>query len=172
MPRRTSAGRTGVWGTALDIAKKSFGHGQWLQYLQSLGIDPTRASKARAIHRTFPKEEDIACLTVEEAYTRRRRQRSAAAPAAGAAKPKKSIQSLRTSVGKLAQRTGTLIQEAAFATPGEATILIPAVRKAIRELETLLGFLQQQAAATSADDKPEETGKCATAPETTDISPK
>ena len=47
-------------GHALEIAKKSFGHGQWEQYLKSLGIDPTRASKARAIYRTFANEDDVA----------------------------------------------------------------------------------------------------------------
>jgi hypothetical protein len=76
---------------------------------------------------------------------------------ADAAKPKKSIKSLRTSVGKLAKRTGTVVHDAAFATPEEATILIPAVRKAIHELETLLGFLEQQAATAPAADKPEAT---------------
>jgi 3-methyladenine DNA glycosylase AlkC len=79
--------------------------------LEHLGIDKTRASKARAIYRTFSKEEDVAGLTVEEAYAQRQRKRSATppAPAAAAVESKKSIQSLRTSVGKIAQRTGAVV---------------------------------------------------------------
>jgi hypothetical protein len=133
-------------GHALDLAKKSFGHGQWAQYLKELGIEKTRASKARAIYRTFTKEEDVACLTVEEAYAQRQRKRPAArqAPPADATKPKKSIHSLRMSVGKIAGRTGEVIHAAAFAAPEEAANLIPAVRKAISELQELLRFLEQR----------------------------
>jgi hypothetical protein len=152
-------------GHALGLAKKTFDHGQWAQYLEHLGIDKTRASKARAIYRTFSKEEDVAGLTVEEAYAQRQRKRSATppAPAAAAVESKKSIQSLRTSVGKIAQRTGAVVHDAAFAAPEEAVILIPAVRKAIRELEVLLEFLEQQAAAVSMEDKPEAAGSLTTA---------
>ena len=134
-------------GHALEIAKKSFGHGQWEQYLKSLGIDPTRASKARAIYRTFANANDVEHLTVEEAYARRRKKRSTAPPAVSskAANSKRSAQVLRKSISKIADRTGTVVHDAAFATPDEATILIPAVRKAIRELQTLLAFLEQQA---------------------------
>ena len=74
-------------GHALEIAKKSFGHGQWEQYLKSLGIDPTRASKARAIYRTFACENDVAHLTVEAAYARRRKRQSAAPPAHAPKRP-------------------------------------------------------------------------------------
>jgi hypothetical protein len=37
-----------------------------------LGIDKTRASKARAIARTFDDERQLVGLTVQEAYQRRR----------------------------------------------------------------------------------------------------
>ena len=146
-------------GHALDLAKKDFGHGQWAQYLKELGIDKTRASKARAIYRTFPKEEDVANLTVEEAYARRRRKRPTAESKSEAEKrqTKKSVKSLRSSVGNIAQRTGIVVHDAAFATPEEATILIPAVRKAIHELQALLKFLEQQAATAPGADKPEAT---------------
>jgi hypothetical protein len=60
-------------------------------------------------------------------------------------------------VGKIAQRAGAVVHEAAFAGPDEATILIPAVRKAIRELQTLLKFLEQQVASPSTGDNPETT---------------
>jgi len=45
-------------GHVLVLAKKAFKHGKWSQYLKSLGIDATRASKARAIYRTFNNAEE------------------------------------------------------------------------------------------------------------------
>jgi hypothetical protein len=133
-------------GHVLDVAKESFGHGQWEQYLKSLGIDPTRASKARAIYRRFDNEDDVAHLTVEEAYAQRRKWQSAAPPAEPkVVASKKNVQGLRKSIAKIAGRAGTAIQDAAYASPDEAIILIPAVRKAIDELTTLLTFLEQQA---------------------------
>ena len=139
-------------GHALEIAKKSFGHGQWEQHLKFLGIDPTRASKARVIYRTFANENDVAHLTVEEAYAQRRQRQSAAPPAPNseAANSKKSTRALRKSISKIADRTGTVVHDAAFATADEAIILIPAVRKAIRELQTLLEFLEQQAGTSGS----------------------
>ena len=138
-------------GHALEIAKKLFGHGQWEQYLKSLGIDPTRASKARVIYRAFACENDVAHLTVEAAYARRRkRQRSAPPATPEAANSKKSANVLRKSISKIADRTGTVVHDAAFASADEAIVLIPVVRKAIRELQALLEFLEQQAGTTGA----------------------
>jgi hypothetical protein len=136
-------------GNALELARKSFGRGQWQQYLQSMQIDKTRAAKSRAIYRTFAAEEDVGRLTVEQAYAQRQRNRAAKSesPSPDATPAKKSAQNLRNSVTKIADRTGTVVHDAAFATPGEAVILIPAVRKAIRELQTLLEYLERQAAA-------------------------
>jgi hypothetical protein len=131
-------------GHALVLAKKAFRHGKWTQYLKDLGIDKTRASKARSIHRTFDSPEDVAKLTVEEAYAKRQRSQSAE-PEDGGAAPPKDVQRLRKSIGSISKRTGDVIHDAAFAEPSEAVILIPAVRKAIRELQELLQCLEQQA---------------------------
>ena len=57
-------------GAALVLAKKAFKHGKWSQHLKELGIERTRASRARAIYQTFPEVEDTAGLTVAEAYDR------------------------------------------------------------------------------------------------------
>ncbi|HUT93410.1 MAG TPA: hypothetical protein VMY37_28360 [Thermoguttaceae bacterium] len=77
-------------GHALVLAKTAFRHGKWAQHLKDLGIDKTRASKARAIYLTFDKAEDVSGLTVEEAYARRQRKQPAKADkgADGAAQPK------------------------------------------------------------------------------------
>lgn len=69
---RTLAPRYWRLGNALALARKNFGHGQWRPYLESLGIDPTRASKACAIFNAFSTAEDLESKTVEEAYEARR----------------------------------------------------------------------------------------------------
>jgi hypothetical protein len=147
-------------GHALSLAKKAFAHGQWERYLEELGIDKTRASKARAIFRTFADEKDVRELSVEAAYAQRRRPRTEEAKECGTAAtaPKKEVEAVRRSVSKLAERTGDVIHAAAFAAPKEALVLIPAVRKAIRQLEELLGYLEQQAAHAPAGESAEETG--------------
>jgi hypothetical protein len=61
-------------GTALNLLREDYRHGQWTQELESLGIDKTRASKARAIANTFASEDELANLTVDEAYGKRQRQ--------------------------------------------------------------------------------------------------
>jgi hypothetical protein len=60
-------------GRALNLLREDCQYGQWAQLLERLGIDKTRASKARAIARTFDDERQLAGLTIEEAYQRRRR---------------------------------------------------------------------------------------------------
>jgi len=123
-------------GHALVLAKKTLNHGQWARYLKKLGIDKTRASKARAIYRTFESEVDVAGLTVEEAYAKRQRNHSAELDegADEAAEPKADVQRLRKSVHKIAEQTVAAIQDAAFAEREEANILIPAIRKTISQL--------------------------------------
>lgn len=146
-------------GHALVLAKKAFKHGKWSQHLKDLGIDKTRASKARAIFQAFDNVEDVAQLTVEEAYTQRKRKQAAKTDEGsdGDAPPKQDVRQLRKSIGKIAERTGTVIDDAAFVERKEAVILIPAVRKAIRQLQELLGFLEEQAAAEPAGSDAETT---------------
>lgn len=145
-------------GHTLVLDKKAFKHGKWSQHLKDLGIDKTRASKARAIFQAFDKVEDVATLTVDEAYAQRKRKQAAEKEedANGGARPKQDVQRLRKSVSNIAERTETAIQDAAFVVPKEAVILIPAVRKAIRQLQELLKFLEEQAAAGPAGSKVEE----------------
>jgi hypothetical protein len=140
-------------GHALVLAKEAFRHGKWSQHLKDLGIDKTRASRARAIYRTFDKDEDVSGLTVEQAYAKRKRRQSTKPEesADGTAPAGEDVQRLRKSVSSIGKRTEDVIHDAAFAAPEEAVILIPAVRKAIRQLEELLGYLEKQAAAGPAD---------------------
>ena len=138
-------------GHALKFAKKAFRHGKWTQYVKDLGIDKTRASKAGAIYRTFDGPDEVAKLTVEEAYAKRQRKQSAKPEDGidGGSQPK-NVQRLRKSVSSIGKRTDDVIHDAAFAAPEEAVILIPAVRKAIRQLQELLEYLERQAGAAPA----------------------
>lgn len=63
-------------GLALSLARRHFSHGQWGKFLEELGVDKTRASKACAIHRTFKQQELVEGLSVQEAYQRRERKPS------------------------------------------------------------------------------------------------
>jgi hypothetical protein len=150
-------------GNALVLAKKAFRHGKWQQHLKDLGIDKTRASKARAIYRTFAKENDVVGLTVEEAYARRTFKQSPEGNDGARADSKKDVRRLRASVGSIAKRTEDAIHDAAFAAPEEALILIPPIRKAIGQLQDLLAFLEQQAATTPACQGEEDEGGVDTA---------
>jgi hypothetical protein len=62
-------------GLALELARRQFSYRQWGRFLAGLNVDPTRASKARAIHRTFQSADAVAELSVKEAYQRRKRRR-------------------------------------------------------------------------------------------------
>ncbi|MEA1950627.1 MAG: hypothetical protein U9N87_04540 [Planctomycetota bacterium] len=142
-------------GHALVLAKKAFDHGQWARYLEDLGIDKTRACKARAIHRTFAQVDDVAGLTVEQAYAQRKSQKPAKPDkdAASAAKSKKDARRLRQSVSVIVKRTEEVIHDAAFASREEAVILLPAIRRAVGQLQEVLGFLEEQAGVQPADMK-------------------
>jgi hypothetical protein len=62
-------------GHALELARRQFNYRQWGKFLSDLKVDATRASKARAIHRTFPTAEHVSDLSVKEAYQRRERKK-------------------------------------------------------------------------------------------------
>ncbi len=134
------------------LAKKSLNHGHWKQYLKKLGIDKTRASKARAIYNAFPELEQVTGLTVEEAYGQRSgKQQGSAADSPRVDTMEQQTQRMRKSITKIAKQAGDAIHDAAFAGPEEATILIPAVRKAIVELQELLQHLETQVSTAKPD---------------------
>ena len=138
-------------GAALSLAKKAFKHGEWCQHLEDQGIDKTQASKARAIHQTFAKVVDVAGLTVEEAYARRKRGH--AAKTEGDAEPTQDVRRLRKSVRSISTRAESLIHAATSTVPEEAMILIPAVREAIRKLQELLVHFESQVDAARSSVK-------------------
>lgn len=63
-------------GHALSLARSCFAHGEWSDFLASVKVDPTRASKATAIYQEFPKVEKLKGLSVEAAYAKRQRRQT------------------------------------------------------------------------------------------------
>jgi hypothetical protein len=133
-------------GHALVLAKEAFQHGKWAQYLEDLKIDKTRASKARAIYRTFDNPDEVAKLTVEEAYAKRQRKQSARPE-----DPVEVMRRLRTSLRSISKRTGDMTHDAKVVEPEEIVELIPSLHEAIVQLIDLLEYLQEQANAAPVD---------------------
>ena len=95
-------------GQALSLARKQFARGQWGKYLDELEIHKTRASKARAIFRSFQSPKDVAGKSVEEAYgCRDRRQEQGAR----LLKRKPVDRSLKTFLGNVPKEAKTLIDQ-------------------------------------------------------------
>jgi hypothetical protein len=139
-------------GAALVLAKKAFKHGKWSQHLKELGIERTRASRARAIYQTFPEVEDTAGLTVAEAYDRRGRKQPSA-DSVDSSRQGQETRRLRKSVRLIGRKAKDLVQTSAATESQEAVILIPAVRKAIHQLQEFLDHLEQQVDEVSDDRK-------------------
>jgi hypothetical protein len=55
-------------GMALDLMRKKYPRGTWAAQLGALGVDKTRACKARKIFKNFRSEAELANLTVDQAY--------------------------------------------------------------------------------------------------------
>lgn len=130
-------------GMALNLARKSLQHGHWQKYIRSLGIDKSRAARARAIHETFNTIEEVAGLTVDKAYARRvlrkPKQRR------GNQKFVRTEAPLATFLKTLRDRTRVMIEAADSAEPQLAAKLLPVVSEAMSRLTTLKQSLERQA---------------------------
>lgn len=120
-------------GRALELARKQFAHRQWGRFLADLGIDKSRASKARAIHGTFESETQVAELTVQEAYRRRPHKPRASAKRA-AASPADNLMAFLLGICK---QTDFYAEEAVDAGPERAVQVITTIEESIAELEKL-----------------------------------
>ena len=125
---------------ALNLARKQFGRGQWTSYLESLGIERTRASKARAIFRTFTTVDQVVGLAVEEAYSQRCRSQ-----------PKQlrnddpSTSQLHACLEHVRREVECLLDETVALTRGEARKLLPTALQTIHRLLELELRLRKQA---------------------------
>jgi hypothetical protein len=130
-------------GRALTLAKKAVRHGEWSAYLAKLGVDNTRASKARTIFRTFACESDAAELTVAEAYAMRRSE--LADEAVENSRSQQDFQRLQRAITRIAERTEAALEDASLLDSAGAAALVPIVRDAAETLEALLAYLEKQA---------------------------
>jgi hypothetical protein len=136
-------------GEALDLARKQFNHGQWGKFLADLGIHKTRASKARAIFRSFQSLEDVAGQSVEDAYECRR-SRQEQAPRAAKRKPKSKGNALKAFLKHVPKEAKALIDEAVTMRPPEASQLMTAIDAAIENLQRLRETLAAKATVATA----------------------
>lgn len=128
-------------GLALSVARAKFKHGKWGEYLQSLGIDKTRASKARAIHKACPKERDIANLSVAKAYARRHRKKARKAePAVMSDKAE-----LREFLKAVCIDAEKYFDVAAFLEPVQASEFVLDIENTIKKLEELCARARERA---------------------------
>ncbi|MDP6557791.1 MAG: hypothetical protein QGG71_24200 [Pirellulaceae bacterium] len=126
-------------GAALNLLRNNFNRGQWQQLLATLGIDKTRASRARAIARTFANETELAGLTVRQAYERRCRSRVSQPTAS--ANSSEAISKLRRLLDRITKVANEFSEFEAIAEPHP---LLPALDASIAELERLRDSLQTQ----------------------------
>jgi hypothetical protein len=131
-------------GLALNLARRQFSHGQWTKFLDALGIDKTRASKARAIQRSFEAECSLEGLSVQEAY--RSRKRKVRKPSAKKERRKKSKQKtgMVDWLFDICNKVDLYCAEADFADSEEASSLLSVIENAVAELTRLRRRLQQR----------------------------
>lgn len=130
-------------GQALNFLRKNFNHGQWEQLLKGMNIDKTKASRARAIANTFAKEDEVAGLTVKQAYERRVRKKRK--PSENKPDRNEEHHNLSRFLDRAIKTADGFIDYAGFAEQDEAAELLPAVDEAIAKLEQIRQLLRQQA---------------------------
>jgi hypothetical protein len=129
-------------GLALELSRKHFAHHQWAKFLDKFGIDKTRASKARAIHRTFSAEQETAALSVQQAYAQRKRNPRKPSPKKRSTKQQQP--SLLDWAHDVCRRADDFLAEAQFVEPRNSSVLLPVVDAAIEELTKLRERLRER----------------------------
>lgn len=136
-------------GHALELAKRQFNRKQWAKYLGELAIDPTRASKGRAIHRTFPSITDLGDLSVKQAYERRVRTPGRRRPQTASRGSQQSVADGSTGMMSffvdVGRRAESVIADVEFAAPADAANYLSALEAAIEELGKLRDALRRKA---------------------------
>ncbi|MCH8047136.1 MAG: hypothetical protein IID44_25825 [Planctomycetes bacterium] len=135
-------------GKALNLARENFGRGQWSRFLEQWAIDKTRASKARAIQRTFKTPQKVENMSVQEAYGRRKRQPRRKRPRPSATtspKRREHVMGLGDWLFDVCQQANVYFDEAAHSTPEQATSLRGVADAAVGQLQRLRDQLEHQA---------------------------
>jgi len=136
-------------GMALNLARSQFSHGQWSKFLDELGIDKTRASKARAIQRSFDTENSVDGLSVQEAYRKRKRKGRKSGPKKKRRKSTNKHERVNIAewLRDVCQQVDMFLDEVASADTEDAANVLPAIDAAVEELNRLRSQVQQRISA-------------------------
>ncbi len=130
-------------GKTLSMARDKFKHGRWGTFLETLGIDKTRASKAQAIYKAHRAEKDVAELSVAEAYSHRNRKKAKSHAADAAVMSDKA--QLREFLKGIREEADRFHDVAAFLEPPETTEFLLDMEQTIKKLEELRDRLRTRA---------------------------
>lgn len=130
-------------GKALDALRKTFNHGQWEHFLKEASLHKSKVSRARAIAKAFASEEQLAGMTVREAYARRpRKDRPPTTPAAsGNQAHSDQFARFLEHVDRLAE---PFIDDAGFARADQAAALLPSVEQVIAKFDKIRVLLLER----------------------------
>ena len=131
-------------GAALSYARRHFAHGQWQKYLEQLGIEKTRASKARAIFRTFSREEKLNGISVDEAYRHRKRKQSTNSHEKKSRSKNSPLPGMEDFLRDVCEKFVAFQDESKGLSPESARNLLPAVNAVVGELLQLGKLLQDR----------------------------
>lgn len=123
-------------GQALHLARTKVKNG-WGEFLETWGIDKTRASKARAIYKTFGDPDKVSEMSVEQAYDKRERRVVRPRKAVGTKSGLEHPPSLTEFVLEIRKWAGLLLDKAAVITEMRAQALLPEITAAVTELKRL-----------------------------------
>jgi len=132
-------------GKGLELLRSTFTYGEWEQFLKTSKIETSKACRARAIARTFTKEEDLAGLTVQQAYAARKRRARPKVPPTSVSgqNPPGQFARFLQHVDKLAE---PFIDHAGFAEAEEAATLLPEVERVLDKFDTIRKLLLERIA--------------------------
>lgn len=136
-------------GLALNLARRQFSHGQWARFLEELGIEKTRASKARAIQRSFETEDSVEGLSVQEAYRNRKRSSRKSGPRKKRRKTtnKDERVCIVDWLRDVCQQVDVFLEEVSTDDTEDAASVLPAIDMAVEELNRLRNQIQQRIGA-------------------------
>ncbi|MBI1247738.1 hypothetical protein GC197_07790 [bacterium] len=138
-------------GLALNLARRQFSQGQWAKFLNEQGIDKTRASKARAIQRSFDTENSVEGLSIQEAYRKRKRKSRKSGPTKKSRKSTNKHERVNIAewLRDVCQQVDIFLDEVSSTDTDDAANVLPAIDAAVEELNRLRSQVQQRISARS-----------------------
>ena len=134
-------------GKTLEMARSKYKHGSWGKFLESLGIEKTRVSKARAIFKTFPDETDVAGMSADRAYQQRKRKKRSSKQNDTASRSGPAV--IRLFLRPFVIELEDLYDVVAHLSPAEAKEVAPDMDSSLRKFEGLCELLQARLHAES-----------------------